>query len=84
MRTGRMQRARGGFWPRVLGLLKDAKVRSWQDVMENDRGNSHSGSGAGERTTRVVNALTERAPMARKVREALRNMMMWSVARKSR
>jgi len=30
--------------------------------MENGRGNSHSGSGAGERATGTVKALTERAP----------------------
>jgi len=29
-------------------------------------------------------ALTDRAPTARKVRIALRNMMMWIVVRKSR
>jgi len=32
----------------------------------------------------MVMALTERAPTARKVRTALRNMMMWSVVRKNR
>ena len=51
--------------------------------MENDQGNSHCGSGVGERATRTVKALTERAPTARKVRAVLKNMMIWSV-RKSR
>ena len=47
--------------------------------MENDRGNSHSGSGAGERATETVNALTERAPTARNMRAILRDMMVCSV-----
>jgi len=46
-------------------------------VIENNWGNSHSGSGAGERATGTVKALTERTPTARKARAALRNMMIW-------
>jgi len=49
--------------------------------MENDQGNSHSGSGAGERATGTIEALTERAPTRRKVRAALENMMIWSVVK---
>jgi len=55
--------------------LKETKVRSWfEDEIGNGWGNSHSGSGAGERAK--VKALTERAPTARKVRAALENMMI--------
>ena len=48
-------------------------------VIENDRGNLHSGSGAGERATGMVKALMERAPTTSKARAALENMMIWSV-----
>jgi len=53
-------------------------------VIEDDQGNSHSGSGAGERATGAVKALTERTPTTRKVRVALENMMIWSVVRVNR
>ena len=52
--------------------------------MEDDRGNSLSGSGAGERATGTVKALTERAPTAKEVRATLENMMIESVVRKNR
>ena len=45
-------------------------------MIENDRGNSLSSSRAGERATGAVKALTERAPMARKIRTALENIMI--------
>jgi len=47
-------------------------------------GNSPCGSGTGERATGVVKALTERAPMARKIRVVLENMMIEGVVRKSK
>ena len=52
--------------------------------MENDRENSHSGAGAGERATGTVKALTYRAPTAREVRAALENMMIESVVKENR
>jgi len=45
-------------------------------------GKSPSGSGAGARAIGMTAALTKRAPMARKVRTALENMMKGSVVRK--
>ena len=46
-------------------------------MIENDQGNSHSGSGAGERATVTVKAFTERAPMVRKAKTTLGNIMIW-------
>jgi len=46
------------------------------EAVENDRENSHSGSGA---ATGRAKALMERAPMARKVSAALENMMIGDV-----
>ena len=53
-------------------------------TVSNYRGNSQSGSGAGPRTTGVLKALTENAPMARKVRKVLGNMMIGCVVRENR
>jgi len=53
-------------------------------LVENDQGNSHPGSGAGERATGRVKALTQRAPSTRDVRVTLENMIVWSVVRKNR
>ena len=53
-------------------------ARSIRDHQEN----SQSGPGVGERATGMVKALTERAPMARKVRMTLRNMMIGNAVRR--
>ena len=53
-------------------------------MVEDGQVNSRSDSGAGERTTGVVKALTERAPMARKMRTALGNMTIGKVVREIR
>ena len=44
-------------------------------MIENDQGDSHSGSGAGERATGMVKAPTERTPITRKAKAALGNMV---------
>ena len=62
--------------------MKERKFR--RDDMEDDQGNSLSGSGAGERAMGMAKALTERAPTTKEVRATLENMMIESVVRKNR
>ena len=52
--------------------------------MENDQGNSPADPTPDLTEGGMTKALTERAPMARKVRMALENMMMESVVREDR
>ena len=47
-------------------------------------GASHSDSGAGDRATGTVKALTERAPTAMEVRTTLESMMIEDAERKNR
>lgn len=50
----------------------------------NDRGDSHTSSGAGERANGTFKALTEIIPMIREVVTILENMLIGGVVRKNR
>ena len=53
-------------------------------MVGNNRGDLHSGSGAGERATGTDKALTVIAPMTREVKTILENMVIGTVVRKNR